>query len=140
MALNQTNMFKKKKNKNDFTWEREIGSFRIGVTPLRVDVETKSKDVKWTFLLGTKQYYHFRSYYEAQEWKLIEYLVKTMYNVLLIFSDAELSKEINKLISDSMPRLQALADARSGKDQSETDDEILEQEKFKEYEKTERAS
>lgn len=119
-----------KNKQKGFTWEREVGSFRIRVTEERVDIETFGREIKWVFLLGTKQYFHFKSYFELEDWKTIEYLVKTMYNTLLVFSDAQLVVDINKLISDSLPRIQERI-AKAQSDTEETEEEILKQEKLK---------
>ena len=119
-----------RKKKKGFTLEREIGSFRIRITEARADIETFGREVKWTFLLGTKQYFHFKSYFEREDWKTIEFLVKTMYNVFLVFSDAKLAVDINKLIAESLPRIQ---ENLAGKQtpSTEKDEEILAQEKLK---------
>lgn len=119
-----------KNKQKGFTWEREVGSFRIRVTEERVDIETFGREIKWVFLLGTKQYLHFKYYFESGHWKTIEYLVKTMYNTLLVFSDAQLVVDINKLISDSLPRIQERI-AKAQSDTEETEEEILKQEKLK---------
>jgi hypothetical protein len=115
------------KKKEKFTWEKELGGLKLRITETKAEIETLAKDIKWTFLIGTKPYLYLRNFYEGADWDILLLLSRSLYGTLLIFSDQEFMMDLNSFIIKSVERIEntAVPDLTE-----EEEKEILNQEKI----------